>query len=44
MDNSNNEELTFEEAVEAMNKKNDDGNIEPREIEPPKNDTFGMAY
>lgn len=44
MDNSNNEELTFEEAVEAMNKKNDGGNIDSPVQEPPKNDTFGMAF
>ena len=43
MDNSNNEELTFEEAVEAMNKKNDDGNIYPPVQEPPKNNTFCIA-
>lgn len=42
MDNSNNQELTFEEAVEAMNKKNDDGNIDPPEQEPPRNITVGM--
>lgn len=31
MSNSNNQELTFEEAVEALSKKKDDGNIDPPE-------------
>ena len=44
MDNPNNRELTFEEAVNAISEQNDDGGFEPREIEPPKNDTFGIAY
>lgn len=31
MDNLNNRELTFEEAIKAISEKNDDGNIDPPE-------------
>lgn len=43
MDNSNNRELTFEEAVNAISRKNDDGNIDPQEQKPPYNATVGMT-
>ena len=43
MDNSNNRELTFEEAVEAISRKKDDGKIDPPEQKPPNNDTAGMT-
>lgn len=46
MSNSNNRELTFEEAVEAISKKKNDGNIEPPEPELPhktvENNVIGM--
>lgn len=35
MDNSNNQELTFEEAVNAISGKKDNGNIDPQEQKPP---------
>lgn len=43
MDNSNNQELTFKEAIDAMSSKNDDGNIDPQEIKPPKIVTVDMT-
>lgn len=45
MENPNNQELTFEEAVNAISKKDDDGNIPPPEQDPKKtapNNTVGM--